>query len=88
MLFEIVRPGMEDPNLQKNRKIQGSDSQRVLRRKRVHAKMRRGNEKGCLNRGNGMTNGAVGIVCPGCDAARAKAKRCIADPGPRERWCS
>ena len=25
MLFEIVRPGMEDPNLQKNRKIQGSD---------------------------------------------------------------
>src|SRR2546427_505106 len=25
VLFEIVRPGMEDPNLQKNRKIQGSD---------------------------------------------------------------
>jgi len=48
VLFEIVRPGMEDPNLQKNRKIQGSDSQRVLRRKRVHAKMRRGNEMGCL----------------------------------------
>src|SRR5216684_420356 len=24
----------------------------------------------------------VGIVCPGCDAARAPAKRCIADPGP------
>jgi hypothetical protein len=45
-------------------------------------KMRRGNEKGCLNRGNGMTNGAVGIVCPGCDAARAAAKRCVADPGP------
>jgi len=45
-------------------------------------KMRRGNEKGCLNRGNGMTNGAVGIVCPGCDAARAAAKRCVADPEP------
>src|SRR5258708_14610646 len=24
----------------------------------------------------------VGIVCPGCDAARAPAKRCVADPGP------
>ena len=26
--------------------------------------------------------GIVRIVCPGCDAARAPAKRCIADPGP------
>jgi hypothetical protein len=33
-------------------------------------------------RETGMTNGPVGIVCPGCDAARAAAKRCIADPGP------
>jgi len=24
----------------------------------------------------------VGIVCPGCDAARSRAERCTADPGP------
>jgi hypothetical protein len=33
-------------------------------------------------RETGMTNVPVDIVCPGCDAARAAAKRCIADPGP------
>jgi hypothetical protein len=28
------------------------------------------------------TNASDAIACPGCDAARATAKRCIADPGP------
>jgi hypothetical protein len=45
-------------------------------------KMRRGNESGCLKSETGMTNRAVGIVYPGCGAARASAKRCAADPGP------
>jgi hypothetical protein len=33
-------------------------------------------------REKGMTNGTVGIVCPGRGAARNEVERCAADPGP------
>src|SRR5215471_16817712 len=58
------------------------------------ADMRRGNEEVCVleivrpgmedseSAEKQENTGTVCIVCPGCDAARAPAKRCIADPGP------
>jgi hypothetical protein len=49
-LFEIVRPGMEDPNLQKNRKIQGSDQPaRAAAKARSRASFTQdGTPHGCL----------------------------------------
>jgi hypothetical protein len=67
----------------KTGKYRDRTSQRLLRRKRVHAEARR-DEGMCVvgGRETGMTNGAVGIVCPRCGAARNEVERCTAEPGP------
>jgi hypothetical protein len=81
-VLEMVRPGMEDPNLQKNRKIQGSDQPARAAPKARSRKNAPGEREGLFEswEWNDEWSGRYRVSRMRCSASGAK--RCVADPGP------